>query len=315
MLRWTTGQVIRMRAEQTTSPSRWRSPTRRTPRSSPRSSRRTSSGSAARRAARRLGHVSEPRPAAYLVRVGPQRPGRRPHPGAWSENEQLISPLAGLVVHEIEGTRPPRRRRRQGGQPVSFDILGWSPWRSRDGGDHDASRPHHRAGRSGGDLRAADGPARPRLAAGDHRHRRGRGRCAAAAPVRPAGVADDLAVAGWLHRLARRTPAPRQRTRPGGRLARHRAGARRTRGGQHAGPVRRPGRHRQRHRGARVTRGVAVPERRPLHPPAPPAGGGPGRARHHGGLRPRRPGLTSTVLHYGSGPVGRAAQMLTVRRR
>lgn len=69
--------------------------------------------------------MSEPR-AAYFVRVAPHRfrPSRHTA-GAWSETEQHISPLAGLVVHEIE--RYAAAASGADGRVVSrvsFDILG-----------------------------------------------------------------------------------------------------------------------------------------------------------------------------------------------
>jgi hypothetical protein len=42
-------------------------------------------------------------PAAYFTRAGPHRFMPTTHTGgAWSESEQHISPMAGLVVHELE---------------------------------------------------------------------------------------------------------------------------------------------------------------------------------------------------------------------
>ena len=47
--------------------------------------------------------MSGPQPAAYFVRVALHTFRPTGHTaGAWSETEQHISPLAGLVVHEIE---------------------------------------------------------------------------------------------------------------------------------------------------------------------------------------------------------------------
>ena len=70
--------------------------------------------------------MSEPQPAAYFVRVGQHRFRPTLHTaGAWSETEQHISPLAGLVVHEIErhasATTPDDRRVLS---RLSLDILG-----------------------------------------------------------------------------------------------------------------------------------------------------------------------------------------------
>ena len=127
VLRWTTGQVIRMRAEQDhlaievevaddADPAQFA----RGRQDAPRAVR------AARRAARRLGRVSGPQPAAYFVRVAPGRFRPTGHTaGAWSETEQHISPLAGLVVHEIE--RYAAATSGADGRVVSrvsFDILG-----------------------------------------------------------------------------------------------------------------------------------------------------------------------------------------------
>ena len=70
--------------------------------------------------------MSGPLPAAYFVRVAPHRFRPTGHTaGAWSETEQHISPLAGLVVHEIE--RYAAATSGADGRVVSrvsFDILG-----------------------------------------------------------------------------------------------------------------------------------------------------------------------------------------------
>ena len=70
--------------------------------------------------------MSGPQPAAYFVRVAPHRFRPTGHTaGAWSETEQHISPLAGLVVHEIE--RYAAATSGADGRVVSrvsFDILG-----------------------------------------------------------------------------------------------------------------------------------------------------------------------------------------------
>ena len=70
--------------------------------------------------------MSGPQPAAYFVRVAPGRFRPTGHTaGAWSETEQHISPLAGLVVHEIE--RYAAATSGADGRVVSrlsFDILG-----------------------------------------------------------------------------------------------------------------------------------------------------------------------------------------------
>jgi hypothetical protein len=70
--------------------------------------------------------VTGPDPAAYFVRVAPHRflPTRHTS-GAWSETEQHVSPLAGLVVHEIE--RHAAAASGDDGKVISrvtFDILG-----------------------------------------------------------------------------------------------------------------------------------------------------------------------------------------------
>ena len=70
--------------------------------------------------------MTGPDPAAYFVRVAPHRflPTRHTS-GAWSETEQHVSPLAGLVVHEIE--RHAAAASGDDGKVISrvtFDILG-----------------------------------------------------------------------------------------------------------------------------------------------------------------------------------------------
>ncbi len=70
--------------------------------------------------------MSGPPPAAYFIRVAPHRFRPTGHTaGAWSETEQHISPLAGLVVHEIE--RYAATTSGADGRVVSrvsYDILG-----------------------------------------------------------------------------------------------------------------------------------------------------------------------------------------------
>jgi hypothetical protein len=69
--------------------------------------------------------VTGPDPAAYFVRVAPHRfrPTRHTS-GAWSETEQHISPLAGLVVHEIERHAAAPGDDGKVVSRVTFDILG-----------------------------------------------------------------------------------------------------------------------------------------------------------------------------------------------
>ena len=110
-------------------------------------------------------------PSAYFVPAGPGRYRPTAHTGgAWSETEQHISPLGGLVVHAIEehvaaaagGTTTARRRPAEPRHPRRGRDRG-----ARDRGPHGAPGPHHRAGRGGGHLRRGRAWCCPRLAARD----------------------------------------------------------------------------------------------------------------------------------------------------
>lgn len=68
---------------------------------------------------------TSPATAAYFVRTGTHRFLPTPHTGgAWSDDEQHVSPLVGLLVHEIERVRAARQRPRLLLGRGSIDILG-----------------------------------------------------------------------------------------------------------------------------------------------------------------------------------------------
>ncbi|MFC7448510.1 thioesterase family protein [Rhodococcus daqingensis] len=63
--------------------------------------------------------------AGYFERVGARRFAPTSHAGgAWAADEQHFSPLAGLVVHEIERTRASEGRPALPMGRIGFDILG-----------------------------------------------------------------------------------------------------------------------------------------------------------------------------------------------
>lgn len=63
--------------------------------------------------------------SSYFERVGAHRFVPTVHAGgAWADDEQHVSPLAGLVVHEIERVRAQQARPDLLMSRVSFDILG-----------------------------------------------------------------------------------------------------------------------------------------------------------------------------------------------
>ncbi|MFB7719942.1 thioesterase family protein [Nocardia sp. NPDC056100] len=72
---------------------------------------------------------------AFFRRLGPHRFEPTPHTGgAWSATEQHVSPLAGLLVHEIEAERSRRDRPTLLASRISVDILGpiaFSPFEIR----------------------------------------------------------------------------------------------------------------------------------------------------------------------------------------
>lgn len=65
---------------------------------------------------------------AYFRRVGHHRFLPTAHvTGAWSDDEQHFSPVAGLLVHEIQRARADEQRPAMALSRVSFDILGRIP--------------------------------------------------------------------------------------------------------------------------------------------------------------------------------------------
>jgi len=72
--------------------------------------------------------MSETSEAAYFRRVGPQRFTPTAHAtGAWAADEQHFSPVAGLLVHEIQRTRAGEQRPGMAMSRITFDILGRIP--------------------------------------------------------------------------------------------------------------------------------------------------------------------------------------------
>lgn len=69
--------------------------------------------------------VTPPTAPHYFQRVGPDRfcPTSRVG-GAWREDEQHVSPLAGLITHAIETHRAERQATPMALSRISFDILG-----------------------------------------------------------------------------------------------------------------------------------------------------------------------------------------------
>ncbi|WP_040796747.1 thioesterase family protein [Nocardia higoensis] len=66
--------------------------------------------------------------AAYFRRVGPQRFVPTAHAtGAWTADEQHFSPVAGLLVHEIQRMRTAEQRPAMAMSRITFDILGRVP--------------------------------------------------------------------------------------------------------------------------------------------------------------------------------------------
>lgn len=66
---------------------------------------------------------------SYFVRTGPNTLEPTPHAtGAWSQEDYHFSPLAGLMVHELERSRASNENKGLQLSRVSFDILGRLPF-------------------------------------------------------------------------------------------------------------------------------------------------------------------------------------------